>query len=335
MKTKLLKLFTVAGLLTVQSNVSLNAQTVSTVETLTLSPNSYWNGSSKPLGTTFSSGNAVFQNKYDTAYGGYWKSGWAYSNKKDSTTAGYTNMYSARPAVGYNSSANYLVGQQGAKIILNPTAAGKVVNGFYITNSTYAAISMKKGDTFGKKFGGTSADDKDWFKLTVHKWLAGVMTNDSVDFYLADYRFTNNAQDYIVTAWQWVDLTSLGNVDSLKFTLSSSDVGTYGMNTPAYFCMDNFTTANSAVSVDEINLDNTFYSIYPNPATDIVNIDVSKLLDKNVFLNVTDITGKVVYSQKSATSNIISIDLNEYSSGIYFVTIVGDNTFINKKLIVK
>ncbi len=335
MKTKLLKLFTVAGLLTVQSNVSLNAQTISTVETLTLSPNSYWNGSSKPFGTTFSNGNAIFQNKYDTAYSGIWSAGWAYSNKKDSTTAGYSNMYSARTAVGYKGSANYLVGQQNAKIILNPTAAGKVVSGFYVTNSTYAAISMKNGDAYGKKFGGTSTNDKDWFKLTVYKWLAGVKTNDSVDFYLADYRFTNNAQDYIVTTWQWVDLTSLGNVDSLLFKLSSSDVGKYGMNTPAFFCMDNFTTAAGTVSVPEINSDNSFYSIYPNPATDIVNIDISKLIDKNVFLNITDITGKVIYSQKSTTSNLISIDLNAFSSGIYFVTITGDNTFINKKLIIK
>ncbi|MEZ4953573.1 MAG: DUF4465 domain-containing protein [Saprospiraceae bacterium] len=32
----------------------------------------------------------------------------------------------------------------------------------------------------------------------------------------------------------------LGHVDSL-FTLSSSDAGVFGMNTPAYFCLDNLT----------------------------------------------------------------------------------------------
>lgn len=323
----------VTGFIAFQSNTSLKAQTVSTFENLTLAPDSYWNGSSMPLGTIFNSGNAIFPNYYDTAYGGYWASGWAYSNMQDSATAGYANMYSARPAIGYSGSANYIVGQQGAKINLNPTAFGKVVNGFYVTNGTYDAISMRDGDSFAKKFGGTSGNDPDWFKLTIRKWLGGVMTNDSMEFYLADYRYANNAQDYIVITWQWVDLTSLGNVDSLKFILSSSDVGIYGMNTPPFFCIDNYTTADSPLSVHNVNVDNSVLSIYPNPAIDIVNIDLSELTDKNVQLNVSDITGMLIYSEKINTFDIISLDMNGYPDGIYFINIAGVNTFFNKKLI--
>ncbi|MBR5101496.1 MAG: Ig-like domain-containing protein [Muribaculaceae bacterium] len=37
-----------------------------------------------------------------------------------------------------------------------------------------------------------------------------------------------------------MDLTSLGTVSSVMFTLSSSDVGQWGMNTPGYVCVDNF-----------------------------------------------------------------------------------------------
>ncbi|HWB64128.1 MAG TPA: DUF4465 domain-containing protein, partial [Chitinophagales bacterium] len=89
-------------------------------------------------------------------------------------------------------------------------------------------------------------NDPDWFKLTVKAWYNGTLKNAAVDFYLADYRFSNNTQDYIVRDWRWVDLTSLGNVDSLAFFLSSSDTGSFGMNTPAYYCIDNFTTADRA-----------------------------------------------------------------------------------------
>jgi hypothetical protein len=39
--------------------------------------------------------------------------------------------------------------------------------------------------------------------------------------------------------WTWIDLISPGDVIGLEFSLSSSDAGTYGMNTPAYFAMDN------------------------------------------------------------------------------------------------
>ena len=36
-----------------------------------------------------------------------------------------------------------------------------------------------------------------------------------------------------------MDLGSLGRVDSLMFALESTDVGEWGMNTPAFFCIDN------------------------------------------------------------------------------------------------
>ncbi|MBC7451396.1 MAG: DUF4465 domain-containing protein, partial [Cytophagales bacterium] len=43
-----------------------------------------------------------------------------------------------------------------------------------------------------------------------------------------------------LNTWRWIDLRSLGVVDSLVFTFTSSDVGMYGMNTPAYVAIDHF-----------------------------------------------------------------------------------------------
>ena len=45
-----------------------------------------------------------------------------------------------------------------------------------------------------------------------------------MEFYLADYRFANNASDYIVRDWTFVNLASLGAVSKLTFGLTSSDV---------------------------------------------------------------------------------------------------------------
>ena len=56
------------------------------------------------------------------------------------------------------------------------------------------------------------------------------------DFYLAQNG------EYVV-GWTYVDLSELGEIDGLTFEMSSSDTGTYGMNTPAYFAMDNFGAA--------------------------------------------------------------------------------------------
>ncbi|MBM4092135.1 MAG: DUF4465 domain-containing protein, partial [Planctomycetes bacterium] len=115
--------------------------------------------------------------------------------------------------------------------------------GAYFTNTTYAALSMRDGDSFSKKFGGELGSDPDWFLLKISGLNAGGGVTGTVDFYLADYRFADNRQDFIVDTWTWVDLSSLGEVSSLKFDLSSSDTGDWGMNTPAFFAMDDLVSA--------------------------------------------------------------------------------------------
>ena len=309
--------------------VNTIAQTTSNFEGLTLDSNSYWNGSSAPLGTTFNDGNAIFPNYYDTAWGGFWSSGWVYSNIEDSTTAGFTNLYGAATASGYNGSPNYAMGTQGSIIHLNSMAMGKVVDGFYVTNSTYGAISMRDGDSFAKKFGGASGDDPDWFKLTVRKWLGGVMTGDSVEFYLADYRFSNNAQDYIVKTWQWVDLTSLENVDSLQFNLSSSDIGSSGMNTPAYFCIDNFITKDSPSGIHEVANESILH-IYPNPSTDFINVSLNKT--QTSIVNIMDGTGKMILTETMG-SNTLQIPVHQLPNGMYTILIMGERSSDSRKFI--
>lgn len=216
---------------------NIHSQTISTFEDLTLGTDTFWNGSD--LTESFVSSNVTFPNQYDTAYH-IW-SGFIYSNKKDSITAGSLNQQSAITAAGFNSS-NYSVCNDYGYAFVNITGSskGKLVDGLYVTNATYAYISMRDGDAFAKKFGGTTGNDPDWFKLTATGFLNGIPSKKTAEIYLADYRFPDNTQDYIVRDWRWFDLLPLGNIDSVQFSLSSSDTGQFGMNTPAYFALDNF-----------------------------------------------------------------------------------------------
>jgi hypothetical protein len=98
---------------------------------------------------------------------------------------------------------------------------------------------MENGDDFfATKFGGEDGDAADFFILTISGLDASEVVTGSVEFVLADYRFEDNADDYIVTDWSWVDLSSLGSVSGLAFSLASSDTGGGFINTPAYFAMD-------------------------------------------------------------------------------------------------
>ena len=48
------------------------------------------------------------------------------------------------------------------------------------------------------------------------------------------------AEGKYINQWTWVDLSELGEIDAITFSMSSSDESNGYMNTPAYFAMDNF-----------------------------------------------------------------------------------------------
>lgn len=148
-------------------------------------------------------------------------------------------QYNAIAGSGQGGSSNYAIGYVGwaEPPTITLDVAG-VVDGLYVTNNNYAYYSMLYGDAFAKKFGGSSGNDEDWFMLTITGKDSGGAVTGTVELYLADYRFANNSLDYISNQWGEVDLSSLGVVKTLEFTLSSSDVGEWGMNTPAYFALD-------------------------------------------------------------------------------------------------
>lgn len=222
------------------SIVSMSAASfgaTSTFEDLGLPANSIHNDSS------FTTGGAQFNNNFTDFGGGFtgWE-GFAYSSKTDSTTPGFGNQYSAIPGHGAGNSATYGMAFVGAffpPVITLPAGATPV--SVDLTNSTYAYLSMRDGDAFAKKFGGVTGNDADFLRLTITGISASNVSVGSIDFYLADYRFANNAQDYLISDWTNVSLASLAGAETLSFSLASSDNGSFGMNTPAYVAIDNLT----------------------------------------------------------------------------------------------
>ena len=255
MKKQILLLATLAFTATV------GAQTRAGFDDIKLSNNSVKNGSGAPVSGKFNSGNVEFANTYQTNFGGFWSNGWAYSNIKNDTNGTYGNLYAAYANTGANSSSKYAVGQQGSIMRIKGVDAGDTVKGLYVTNGTYPALTIKNGDAFSKKFGGSNGTDPDFFVLIIKAWKNGVKSLDSVNFYLADYRSDSNALDYIVKDWTWVDLSSLGAIDSLEFIMNSSDKGQFGINTPLFFCVDDVVTKNDTADFENLSLAaNKFWS---------------------------------------------------------------------------
>ena len=294
---------------------------VSDFENLDLEPESYWNGSDGSGG--FNSGLARFPNLYNPDFQSW--EGWAYSNISDNTTPGYGNQYCAITGSGVDTAIsggpNYGLSFQffSPSVISFTSGEEYFVNGFFITNSTYATLSMEQGDDYSKKFGGVDGNDPDWFKLSYWGMLDGECA-DSNEFYLADFRFEDNTKDYIIKTWQWVPMSCLGRVDSIFFSLSSSDVGDWGMNTPAYFCMDNFSVfPNPSTFVDQQPDDlNGSIQIFPNPSNGLFRIATPQ--DDAFKVRIYNLTGKLVYEDPYYQDGQL-IDISGQPIGAYIIRI--------------
>ncbi|MFW5807703.1 MAG: DUF4465 domain-containing protein [Spirochaetota bacterium] len=216
---------------------------VITFEDLTVPEQGYWNGSDDS--GEFTVAEVTFMNSY--SYYEDWDmeswNGVAYSTLTDTATEGFENQYSVIAGEGYNGSDVFAIASplQETDSVME-FSEPKEVQCMYVCNTTYAYLSMKNGDGFAKKFGGETGDDEDYFLLTVRGYDSEGNPTGSTGFYLADYRFLDNTQDYIIRDWTRVDLTGLGdNVKTISFELTSSDTGDSGMNTPAYVAFDNVT----------------------------------------------------------------------------------------------
>lgn len=261
---------------------------------------------------------AYFKNSYNANWGSW--SGIAASSLTDNTTAGYTNLYSTY--VGNASSGNNFAVTSGSQVEFEISSLYGI-SSLELSNSTYAALSMKNGDTFAKKFGGVSGTDEDWFKVMIYGKDYNDELIDSVEFYLADFRFTDSSQDYILDTWETIDFTGTEMfntpVKSLMFKLSSSDVGTWGMNTPAAFCLDNI-NCTQFISVNEF--DELELSAYPNPTNGNFTIQTGNQDVKTVSIYNT--SGQLINSTQSLNKNI-DIDLSAFANGLYHIQMTSNN----------
>lgn len=298
----------------------LVAQTTADFENFELPVDTFLNGAGGEL--SYESGNLeLFVNySFFPGFGEVWN-GWAISNVVDTVTRGFTNQYASITGGGANNSEQYAVYSNfnGGVMHLRNDAVGDPVNSLYITNNTYAYYSMLEGDNFAKIFGGETGDDPDYFLLTIKAYLNGELSTDSVDFYLADYRFEDNSMDYIVDEWTLVDLSSLGGADSLFFSLSSTDNDLMaGMNTPAYFCIDDVVTSDAVVSTTNLAAE-LGLAIYPNPVADQLNLTAVADLN-NLPFQVFDQMGRQV--KAGVISSNQSIPTATLAPGQYHLRLV-------------
>jgi hypothetical protein len=85
----------------------------------------------------------------------------------------------------------------------------------------------------------------------------------------------------------------------------------------------------------EVVITKPIYKVYPNPANDYLTIEIINSSVSNSFISLTDILGRIVYTQKINT-NSHQIDVNSIPVGMYHLKIFSEedsSNFIQKVII--
>lgn len=253
----------------------------------------------------------ILPTEYDTSFGGFWASGWAISSKQDSsrgTSNFLTQLYCNAAAAGANGSKVFAIGQNNTWMKFTGNYAG--IASFMINNTTYAYNSMKNGDLYAKKFGGKSGNDPDFLSVKIKKYLQGNLW-DSVTVYLADYRFASHDSDYILSRWKNVSFAA-PYPDSISFEMNGSDTGSFGLNTPAFFAVDNVVVTTRA-SIRNYHTLKT--EIWPVPSSGTLHISAAEPL---ASVQIQNLQGASIRSAEVA-GNHIQLGLAGISSGVYLL----------------
>jgi len=289
---------------------------IATFEDNHLEPESYWRGLEDDGESKFYSGSYSFTNTHYPSMD-YW-GGFGYSNVTDTSfdpNEYLTHQFRSVVGTGAEGSDTYsIVYTMGARTRIDVihSEEGMTIPGVYLTNAAYTLNSMQNGDSFA----GDPFKEGDYYKLTFKGTTATKATN-TIEYYLADYRSANEAEHYMITDWKWFDLSCLGDIISLTISADGSRKGIYGLDTPAYFCMDNLGAISpNLVGVDTENVNNLH--VYPVPASDILNISTSYT---DYVVNIYNLQGQVVKTISKQTGQV-QLDVTILPAGNYILELI-------------
>ncbi|MEO9533668.1 MAG: T9SS type A sorting domain-containing protein [Crocinitomicaceae bacterium] len=166
-----------------------------------------------------------------------------------------------------------------------------------------------------------------------------VHTNLSVDAEPLYVAYQSNDTVFALESgltYQWVDCDN-GNSpivsETGQFFIPTIN-GNYAVIISSGGCSD----TSACILVDNIGVQefsSTNMTIYPNPASNLLTIDINKEVVNNMQINITDVMGKNILQLSNVKSNLIQVDVSNFASGMYNVVIYSNDTKKVVKLIIE
>jgi len=205
----------------------------------------------------------------------------------------------------------------------------------WITGETTNTIWVSTAGNYSVTLNGVCGSDGDDLNVTVEtltpsftqtsSFLTAIFTNTSIGIigtttYLWDFGDGTTSTDE-----NPIHIYSTQGIKSVTLTVTS-DCGTQTTTTDITL---------GIVGVDEIVMGGKF-NMYPNPATNNLNIGIQLSDNGDATLRITDITGRIVSTKDFGTiatgETVLPIDISDLNAGTYFIVLTVDNQVFTQKL---
>jgi len=158
---------------------------------------------------------------------------------------------------------------------------------------------------------------------------------------------TVNTNPKTICAGQAVTLTASGalsytwNTGAISHSLSVTPSTTIVYTITAISSQSCYTVFSYTLKVINCNglpglqENKSLFTIYPNPATQILNVDLGILQRGIAAIKIFNSLGQIIYSKQNLVSTIEGIDVHSWPKGIYFVEITTSEHYAVRKLLLE
>ena len=86
------------------------------------------------------------------------------------------------------------------------------------------------------------------------------------------------------------------------------------------------------ISVKEPTVTEISMILYPNPARDIIHVEISQIIETPGQIRIYDLQGKLMLEQSTPlNTSMIKLNVSEFHSGVYLLSLSGPKSLRNRK----
>ena len=208
-----------------------------------------------------------------------------------------------------------------------PLASGKLYClSFYINRSERVEYAIKQiGAYFSSSLPTTVGN---MYINAIPQVINNTFLVDTIQWIQVQGCFTANGGEQYMTIGNF---NNNSNTDTLNIGTNNPVAG---WQPSSYYYIDDITLIDqTTVGVKDISYELGEMSIYPNPANDVLNIDLG-ILKENTEIKIYNALGELVLNETLTTQNS-SLKTHHLQSGIYFYSIlVGEKTIKTDKIVI-